>query len=267
MMGTGNTMTGRNGLRTRLAAFAGLPFGRFCAALLLPLLLLAAPVRAEYWTIASEDHFPPYNYSFNGNRTGIDTEIVNALLKELDVTPVHRPLSWNEVLQSMDGNTADVGFQFIASPARFAQYNMIGPFRTGTTVFMVRKDSTITFDRLEDLSPYRIGVVDGFNYESAFDAATYLDKVPSSSNVVNFRRLILGRVDVLVGDLHVLTYMAKQDGRLKDVRVLPKPLGLVPRYIALPKARKEKADRLQAAFVKLRDNGTIDRIVDSWLAQ
>ncbi len=244
---------------------------RLSAVLLLPLLLAAflagVPAHAEYWTIASEDHFPPYNFSFNGNRTGIDTDIVNALLKELEVTPVHRALAWTEVLQAMDGNSVDVGFQFIASPARFEQYNMIGPFRTGTTVFMVRKNSTITFDRLEDLTPYRIGVVDGFSYASDFDAATYLNKIPSSSNVVNFRRLILGRVDVVVGDLHVLNYMAKQDGRLKDVRVLPKPLGLVPRYIAVPKARKDKAERLQAAFVKLRDNGAITRIVDSWLAQ
>ena len=215
---------------------------------LVALLAMSFPANAEYWTVASEDHFPPYNYSFNGNRTGIDTEIVNALLKELNVTPVHRPLSWSEVVQSMDENTADIGFQFIASPARFAQYNMIGPFRTGTT-------------------SYRIGVVDGFSYAPDFDAATYLDKLASSSNVVNFRRLILGRVDVIIGDLHVLNYMARQDGRLKDVRVLPKPVGLIPRYIALPKARKEKAERLQAAFVKLRDNGTIARILDNWLAE
>ena len=32
-------------------------------------------------------------------------------------------------------------------------------------------------------------------------------------------------------------------------------------------ARKEKAERLQAAFVKLRDNGTIARILDGWLAE
>lgn len=237
------------------------------SAILLGMLATTLPVRAEYWTVASEDHFPPYNYSFNGNRTGIDTEIVNALLKELNVTPVHRPLAWTEVVQSMDENTADVGFQFIASPARFAQYNMIGPFRTGTTVFMVRNGSPITFDRLEDLTPYRIGVVDGFSYAPDFDAATYLEKVPSSSNVVNFRRLILGRVDVIVGDLHVLNHMARQDGRLRDVRVLPKPVGLIPRYIALPKARKDKAERMQAAFVKLRDNGAISKILDSWLAE
>lgn len=254
----------RNRLRALPAPLAGL---RAALVLILVLLPVTAASCAEYWTIASEDHFPPYNYSFNGNRTGIDTEIVNAMLKELEITPVHRALAWTEVVQAMDGNSVDVGFQFIASPARFEQYNMIGPFRTGTTVFMVRKDSEITFDRLEDLTPYRIGVVDGFSYAPDFDAATYLEKVPSSSNVVNFRRLILGRVDVIVGDLHVLNYMARQDGRLKDVRVLPKPVGLVPRYIALPKARKEKAERLQAAFVKLRDNGTIARIVDSWLAQ
>jgi polar amino acid transport system substrate-binding protein len=240
---------------------------RIFAALLLLFTAMTVPAHAEYWTIASEDHFPPYNYSFNGNRTGIDTEIVNALLKELGVTPVHRPLAWTEVVQSMDENKVDVGFQFIASPARFAQYNMIGPFRTGTTVFMVRKDSPIAFERLEDLTSYRIGVVDGFSYEPTFDAATYLDKLPSSSNVVNFRRLILGRVDVIIGDLHVLNYMAKQDGRLRDVRVLPKPVGLVPRYIAVPKARKEKAEKLQAAFVKLRDDGTITRILDSWLEE
>ncbi|WP_431854966.1 substrate-binding periplasmic protein [Azospirillum sp.] len=248
--------------RTRIRRRTAL--GLLAGALAAPALPAAG---ADYWTIASEDHFPPYNFSLKGKRTGVDTEIVEALLKELGVTPVHRPLSWREVVQSMDENTADVAFQFIASPARFEQYNMIGPFRTGTTVFMVRKDSDITYERLEDLAPHRIGVVDGFSYAPDFDAATFLEKVPSSSNVVNFRRLMLGRVDVVVGDLHVLNHVAKQDGRLKDVRVLPKPVGLVPRYIALPKARKAKAEQLQAAFVKLRDDGTIARIVDSWLTQ
>ncbi|MBY3752262.1 amino acid ABC transporter substrate-binding protein [Azospirillum formosense] len=232
--------------------------------LVVALVLASAPARAENWTVASEDYFPPYNFTERGKRTGMDTEIVDAMLKDIGVYPVHRPMAWPEVVRAHDENEVDVAFQFFTSPRRLERGHLIGPYRVGATVLMVRSNSEITYARIDDLQGLRIGVVDGFEYTPEFDKSPLFERVRSSSNVVSFRRLLLGRVDAIAGDLQVLRYLADSEGRTGSVKILPTPLAMVPRYISVPKMRADKAERLQAAYEKLKRDGTIDAIVRRW---
>ncbi|MBF0462586.1 MAG: amino acid ABC transporter substrate-binding protein [Magnetococcales bacterium] len=225
----------------------------------------AAPVQAETWQVASDDNLPPYNFSLRGKRVGLNVEIVEAILKSIGVTPLHRALSWTEVLASLENDDIDIAFHLVGTKERFARYHMIGPLRIGTTVFMARKEDTIHFQQLEDLKGLVIGVVRGFAYTEEFDKADFLDKLPASSNLTNIRRLLLGRVDLVVGDMNMLQYLATQDGRMKDLQFLPKELGRVPRYLAMPKSRSSKAERVQEAFTKLEQQGVIKKIIQSWL--
>lgn len=247
-------------MRTRLRACLATVARLMVAALL----LASAPARAENWTVASEDYFPPYNFTERGKRTGMDTEIVDAMLKDIGVYPVHRPMAWPEVVRAHDENEVDVAFQFFTSPRRLERGHLIGPYRVGATVLMVRSTSEITYTRIDDLQGLRIGVVEGFEYTPEFDKSSLFEKVRSSSNVVSFRRLLLGRVDAIAGDLQVLKYLAESEGRASSVKILPKPLAMVPRYMSVPKLRAEKAERLQAAYEKLKRDGTIDAIVRAW---
>ncbi|MFC5354372.1 substrate-binding periplasmic protein [Azospirillum himalayense] len=250
----------RTTVRACLATVAGL----LAAALILALFLASAPARAENWTVASEDYFPPYNFTERGKRTGMDTEIVDAMLKDIGVYPVHRPMAWPEVVRAHDENEVDVAFQFFTSPRRLERGHLIGPYRVGATVLMVRSNAEIDYTRIDDLQGLRIGVVDGFEYTPEFDKSPLFEKVRSSSNVVSFRRLLLGRVDAIAGDLQVLRYLAESEGRTNSVKILPKPLAMVPRYISVPKLRADKAERLQAAYEKLKRDGSIDAIVRAW---
>lgn len=233
-------------------------------ALLAGALLPLKDVRAEVWLIASQDNFPPYNFTLKGKRTGLDTEIVDTVLKRIGVLPVFQSLSWTEVLDSLEKDKVDLAFQFVGRSDRFQKYHMIGPIRSGETVFMVRADSDITFETLEDLKGLEIGYSQGFAYTPEFDNATFLTKVPASSDLSNIRRLLTGRLDVVVGDRHTLTYFADQEAKLTKVKFLPKMLGTVPRYFALPKSRGDKAQRFQAAFEEIKNDGTLDQIITRW---
>lgn len=249
-----------NAIAKRIGCFLG------CMAtqLAVSMLFTAAPASAENWLVASEDFFPPYNFTLRGKRTGMDTEIVEAMLKEIGVYPVHRPLAWPEVVHAHDENEVDVAFQFFTSPRRLERGHLIGPYRVGATVLMVRSSSNISYTTIEDLRGLQIGVVKGFEYTPEFDNSRIFEKINSSSNIVSFRRLLLGRVNAIAGDLQVLRYLADSEGRTNSVKILPKPLAMVPRYISVPKARTEKAERLRAAYEKLKKDGTIDAIVRNW---
>lgn len=238
--------------------------GGIASLLVAALVFNAAPARAENWLVASEDFFPPYNFTLRGKRTGMDTEIVEAMLKEVGVYPVHRPMTWPEVVRAHDENEVDVAFQFFTSPRRLERGHLIGPYRVGATVLMVRSNSDITYTGIEDLRGLRVGVVEGFEYTPEFDKSQVFEKIPSSSSVVSFRRLLLGRVDAIAGDLQVLKYLADSEGRAASVKILPKPLAMVPRYISVPKARADKAERLRTAYEKLKKDGTIDAIIRNW---
>ncbi|WP_207478721.1 substrate-binding periplasmic protein [Arenibaculum pallidiluteum] len=242
---------------------------RSLLALLLAVLACFAsgPAMAEFWTVSSESYFPPYNFTLKGKRTGMDTEIVEAMLARLGKTPVHRPGAWSDVVKDLDTNQTDIAFQFLGSGKRARIHTMIGPYRDSTTVIMTRKDSPIVFESIEDLRGLKIGVVSGFDYSPEFDRSDVFTRLVSSGNVINFRRLMLGRVDAIVGDREVLKFQAESDGHADAVRILPKPLNVTPRYIAVPKERKEKAEMLQAAFEEIKADGTLARIIKTWIPQ
>ncbi|HYD32415.1 MAG TPA: transporter substrate-binding domain-containing protein [Azospirillaceae bacterium] len=226
----------------------------------------ATSANAESWTVTSEENYPPYNFNQDGKRTGMDVEIVEAVLARIDVTPEHRAVPWNRVVNDLDQNQTDIGFQFVGKPERFEKYNMAGPHRAGVTVFAVRADSSIAFDRLEDLTGKKVGIVSGFAYTTDFDQAGFIVKEAATDNLLNLRKLMAGRIDAAIGDLHTLAWLVKQEKIGDKVRFLPRPLAEVPRYIAFPKPRIEQANRFGKALDELKADGTIQSIVAKWQA-
>ena len=246
---------------------------RFAAALVLAIVGMAGDAVAanggrEIWKVASEHDFPPYNFTSKGQRTGIDTLIAEAVLAEMGVTPLHIAVSLPEVKQLLDQNAVHMGFQLIGTEKARRRFILVGPFREGRTELMVKKGAAIRFDSLDDLVGLRLGVVRGFAYSEAFGADKRLTKVRAYASLTNFRRLFLGVVDAVVGDRLTLLYYADLDGVRPDkFEFLPKPLAIEPRYFAFPLKRAAEAARFQAALDRLKADGTIDRIIASWLDQ
>ena len=232
----------------------------------LGLLMMATAVRAgEQWTVVCEEEFPPYNYVDGGKKTGIDTEIVYAVLKQLDVTAVHELLPWNRVIASLDQNQADLAYQLAGTPERFERYAMVGPHRVGKTVFAIPADSTLGYATLEDLKGKTIGVVQGFSYTKEFNEAGYLTKDTSATNnEMLVRKLAAKRYDVIIGDASTLGFLAARLKLADQIRFLPKVYQEVPRYIAFPKQRADKAERFRVALEAVKARGEIDAILARW---
>jgi len=235
------------------------------AALLLGLSSARASA-TELWTVASDQNFPPYNFTLKGKRTGVDTQIIEAVLKRIGVSPIHRPMSWDEVVQAIDTNQVDLAFQFIASPERKEKYRLVGPFRTGETVLVTTKGRSFDIKDIADLRSYRVGTIRGFTYEPSFDRDAEIRKLAGANATTNIRRLLNGRVDILIGDRQSLLYSADEDGKLDSVAVLDMKIGYFPRYVAFPRQRAEKAERFEKAMNELIADGTVDRIIKSWLS-
>lgn len=219
------------------------------------------------WLVYCGSDFPPYSWA-NADEApvGMDVDIVEAVLNRLGVSRTYHPMVWSRALASLDQGVPDLLFQLVPSPERMRRYRMVGPMRTGETIFAVRADSTLTFNDLNDLTGLVIGTGRSFHYLPDFDQAAHFTRDPAPSEQLSLRKLVNGRLDMVVGDRFALTWKARREGLLGAIRFLPKPLAVVPRYVAFPRDRADKADRFEQALMALITDGTIAGIIEYWLA-
>ena len=226
--------------------------------------MFSVAAQAETWVIHTEKDFPPYNFTDQGNFTGLDTEIVELVLSELSIEANYKFAAWQDVVKSVDNNSTHLAFQFAPKPERFQKYNMVGPHRIGKTVLAIPADSQASFSNIKDLAGKKVATVDGYSYTKAFDANAAIQKVQSKDNLASLKKLANKEVDFMIGDMNTIMHLAKTNGMGDKIKVLPSVLQEVPRYIAFPKARKADADRFEKKLKELINNGQIDAIIDKW---
>ncbi|MFV0348292.1 MAG: substrate-binding periplasmic protein [Halodesulfovibrio sp.] len=81
------------------------------------------------------------------------------------------------------------------------------PFPGGPLAFMHRTTTPVLFSSVEDLKPYRTGIVAGYINFKEFDDAHDLQKDPSPDDLTNLRKLLMGRVDIIIGDPVTVMYL------------------------------------------------------------
>ncbi len=236
------------------------------AAIILLFAVLAglAPARAETWVVASEDSFPPYSFTRDGRRAGIDVEIVDAALKAIGVTPDHQPLPWSRVIRAVDTDQVDLAFQFVGTSTRFAQWLMVPINRVSRTVLVLPAGSSFTYAGLADLRGMTIGVVQGYRYDEAFDQASHFRRESADDNLLNLKKLVAGRLDAIIGDQSTLHYLARENGLVGQIRYADQAVVEVPRYAAVPKSRPDRARRFAQGMTLITENGTLDAILQVW---
>ena len=240
----------------------------FKAIALLITIALACQANAESWRIAADQNFPPYAFVENGTLKGIHVDIVKAVMKEIGIQYKISTYPWARVVRTTDDADVDFSFPWVGKPARFEKYLMVGPIHEGRTVFAVKKSSAIKFDTLKDISGLTVGTVRDYSYSTEFDNATNFKKDNAAKDNVNIiKKLINGRVDLIIGDENVLAAEAKKLGLFNEIKFLPKALKNALRYAAFPKKHKVQADQFKAGLDKIIKSGVYKSIINSHLSK
>lgn len=231
------------------------------------LLLLAPLLQAEEWKVVGDEQFAPYSFVTvsDDQPRGLDVELVEAVMTEAKLPYSLRLYPWERVKRMLDRSEVAMAFQFAGTPERMQQYELVGPIRTGSTIFMTTAKTAIdNWKTLDDLSPYVIGQVRGYAYQSAFDQAE-LSRDTSAQNPRQLVSMLLaGRIDIIVGDRVQLMYFVREQRAEQNVRILPKPLVEMPRYVAFAKGDTARAKQFSAALERLRQAGSLDVIYQRW---
>jgi len=219
---------------------------------------------SEPWTVATDKNFPPYTYLNDQDKAvGIHYDIVDAAMKNMGQDYQLESYPWARIVDTTDKAQVDFSFSWAGKPARFEKYLMIGPLHRGRNVFAVLSSNTsISYDKLEDLKGLKIGTVRGYSYHTAFDGADYLTKDNSNTdNSALIKKLISGRVDIIIGDENVLNAEKNKLGLSTEITYLPKAVKEVDRYAAFPKTNPEKAKKFAKALEAIKADGTYEAIL------
>jgi len=236
--------------------------------LTLVLLLVCSPLHAgETWRVVGDEQFAPYSFVTMEDDTphGVDVELIRAIMQAGAIDYQLRLYPWERVKRMLDRGEVDMAFQFAGTPERMAQYELVGPLRTGSTVFMTtNKIALQDWTSLDDFAPFVIGQVRGYAYQSDFDKADLARDTSAQNPRQLVSMLLAGRIDIIVGDRTQLLYFAQEQRAQHNVRILPMPLVQMPRYVAFAKGDKTRAERLAEALKRVRASGELDRILQQW---
>lgn len=133
-------------------------------------------------------------------------------------------------------------------------------------VFVAGHDFELdTYEGLEDLKGYIIGVGRGFSYREDFDTADFLTKEEATNYTDNVRKLVHGRIDLVVGSKAAILGEIQRGGGHAAFRfkILEPPLLQTDLHIAVSRKLSDGAqiiDDFDRGLAQIRSNGTFKEI-------
>lgn len=161
-----------------------------------------------------------------GRPTGHDYEIMSAVLNQLDIAFNIEFVPWKRLIANLKKQNADAVLGIIVTEEReHFLYFPSEPISRGGYVLFHRANEPFSFENLDSLHGKTIGTIGGYSYSEAFKAANHFVKdslVGEGALVSNFRKLLLGRVDLVIANKNVGVFTASNMGILAQVGYTPK---------------------------------------------
>ncbi len=169
------------------------------------------------------DPWPPHAYVENNQIVGSDVEVALAVLAEMGLEANIMLMPWKRCLAIVEAKQADAILAAAITEKRKTFLHFpFEPVSAGDTVFFKRTDSPIDMVDLDNRMGHSVGSVLGYSYCDLLDES---ELIVHSSRVAsveqNFKKLMLGRIDLLVAAEPVGYFRAAAMGVSDQVTVVP----------------------------------------------
>jgi polar amino acid transport system substrate-binding protein len=198
--------------------------------------------------------WPPYLGVTLPNQ-GLGIEILKQAFKAEGYSDIDIHLfPWSRALSVVEKNEGYAGCLLAYySEERTKKFIYSDAITSGPIKFAMRSDNIIKWDKLQDLSEQRIGVVQDYVNSPELDqliASKKLFADTSINDANNLEKLAFKRIDMAVVDINVFTYLMKVHPSLKlhadKLKIIPKTLDDKKLYILF--ARSKEGARLAKIF-------------------
>lgn len=211
--------------------------------------------------IVTED-LPPYSYRDDGRITGLCTEIVREILKELDHPDNIQMLTWSRAYNLTLNESGYLLYSTIRTENREASFKWAGPLVNDKTVFIGRKGRGISIKSLEDaMKVGAIGVYKDDFAESLLKEKGFSNLQSVMDDRLNLKKLLSDRIDLWVASKLVSLHMVREANSSDRIEVLYL-LREDPFYLAFSKdTPDEEVARWQRALDDLKKSEAYSSIL------
>ncbi|APW36703.1 amino acid ABC transporter substrate-binding protein [Rhodoferax koreense] len=241
--------------------------------LLCGLLLPALPAFATDTVKILTEEYPPYNYTDNGVITGLGTEVVQAVLREINVEGQFQSMPWARAYETAQRADSVLIYSMNRSKERENLFKWVGQITPTDFYLFSLKSRNIRINELSEARNLQIGTVnqdvgEQFLVQQGFVVGRNLQS--SNRYELNYEKLKRGRIDLWIMNELGAYYMARQAGDdpaatlQKNLRVAELSGG--GNYMAFGlKTPDALVERFRKGLEAIKKNGTYDALQRKWL--
>ena len=213
--------------------------------------------------MATNATFPPYEYVEGDEIVGIDPEIAAAIAEELGMELQIEDVDFDSIVAGVASGKYDMGMAgMTVDPDRLESVNFSDSYATGIQSIIVKEGSPI--QSVDDLSSStKIGVQQGTT------GAQYAADDYGQDAVVNFNKgadavqaLVTDKVDCVIIDNEPAKSFVEANPGLK---ILDTEYAVEDYAICVAKDNDELLDKINDALAKLKEDGTVDEIINKYI--
>lgn len=221
--------------------------------------------------IAGAGDYRPYNIVEGDKVSGMDFEVIEAILDKMGCSLTKVPLPWARHLNAMQNGLVDIASPVTITPERESFARFTAPYFVADEILFVAKGTTPAYDSLQSFFEQgnRLGVIREYAYGGVFPAlsAAYAGQIETTDSLeLNLKQLMLGRVDAILGETYVVTAeinKLRAGDKIKPTEVV---VASEPNFIMFAK-KSVPADFVAAFNAELqamKKNGEFDRITEKY---
>ncbi len=200
---------------------------------------------AKNLEIVCEEEWKPYIYFENGKPKGYSFEILEYVLKNMEIEYTLTPYPWKRALKYVMKGRVDALFNASKKTDReeACHYPSEDLLKSKYVFFILkRNEKKLKYQNFEDLKGHLIGVALGYSYTPEFWNFVKINKnyLEARNDKLNFKKLSKGRIDYFPAEIGNGKAIIEELGIGDIITYLPKPLTQKPYYIIFNKSRIEK---------------------------
>lgn len=172
------------------------------------------------WAIAGKQisilssNYPPHIYKENGEIKGIRVELLTELFKRMGYKYVPKIMPWARAVVMIKEGKSDGICSIWYKPEReeFLYYPKLPYVLEVQAIYQPVGAKEISYRSLNDFKGLRVGTIRGFSFPKEFMESPLFEIQTVTTDKQNFRKLAMGRLDVVISDSIVGDYTIKQEG-------------------------------------------------------
>ena len=223
------------------------------------------------FTVGFDAEYPPYGYmDDDGEYTGFDLELAQAVCDLEGWTLVKKPINWDSKDMDLNSGSIDCIWNGFTMNGREDDYTFSTPYVDNSQVIVVAENSGI--EKLSDLSGKTVGVqaasaaLDLLNSEEEGGQKALADTFGSLNEFADyntaFTELQAGALDALAIDIGVAKYQINSRG--DGYKILDETLNTEQYAIGFKKGNTELCDKVNADLEKLAEDGTVEKLAEKY---